>query len=202
MSLATTQMPTTYRQGSPVCCNPNVSRFAILLSTIFFFGASLALLFQKPVCPLYTCKLGQDIVPCPEGSYMVADLVNGFTVGSCAILTKASDCPYEKVSYIVRYVKSCDLADPTPANAPFPCPPLPSGQPEGARVVYVNTPEIGPACFSRVITSEGITLNPVCGLHPDCLGIPAPLTKWSIPVLGKILINSVLLTSACQSKCS
>ena len=166
-------MPPTYRQGSSVCCNPNVSRFAILLSTIFFFGASLALLFQKPVCPSYTCKINGSDLPCPGGSYTVTYVDGGVTFGFCATLTKASNCPYDKVSYTLTNVSPCDSTDPLPASAPFPCPQLSSGQLIGANVAYINTPETGPACFSLVQTAEAKTLTPVCGLYPNCLGIPS-----------------------------
>ena len=162
-------MSTTYRQGSPVCCNPNVSRLAILLSTIFFLGASLALLFQKPVCPVFTCLLPLER-SCPaDGVTVYFQFDGGRPIGYCGNLKKTSDCAFSQISYTLENLQICEFVRSSPAGAPFPCPTLPSGE----TVAYVNTPETGPTCFSAEFTDTSIILTPACGLHPNCLGSPS-----------------------------
>ena len=79
-------MLATFREGSLVCCNPNVSRLAILLSTLFFIGASLALFLQKPVCPVYTCTRWGDLGPCSNGTFPIAININGNVSIECGVL--------------------------------------------------------------------------------------------------------------------
>ena len=166
-------MPATYRQGSPVCCNPNISRLAILLSIVFFVGASLALLLQKPACPVYECTNFQG--GCLAlGKIPAIIKENGSLSAFCGTVRK-SPCLNDEVEYFFENPPPtrCSLASTDPQNPPFPCPDPPPGSEPFSVSVYLISPETGPICFiSRLSKFElgEVPIRKTCNYYPNCLG--------------------------------